>query len=300
VIGMDAGRNAPVQAQCMPLVFVSPGYFEAMGIRVSGRSPTWSNLAGLEGPVVVSEAFARRAWPDENAVGHRVRPFNSLRFPFFPVVGVAADVRYDGLQRPPIEAVYLPLMPAAGSPGWNPPHAMTFVIHAPSVDQRTLTASVRAIVAHMDPTVPIANIRSMEAIVARSMAQTSFTMLLLLISASIALLLSAVGIYGVIAYVVSQRRSEIGIRIALGAQAGQVARMVVEQSVVLACVGAVVGVVAALVATRLLESLLFEVRATDPITLAGTCIVLVVVAIFASLGPARRAAKVDPVEAMRG
>src|SRR5262249_4632813 len=159
-----------------------------------------------------------------------------------PVVGIASDVRSDGVQKPPIEAVYLPLMPGAGSPGWNPPHAMTFVVRAPSVDQRSLVASIRQVVAEMDPSVPLANIESMETIVSRSMAQTSFTMLLLLIAATIALTLSAVGIYGVIAYVVGQRRSEIGIRMALGAQITQVARMVVEQSLALALAGAAVGV----------------------------------------------------------
>ena len=284
----------------MPIIYVSPGYFETMGIRVAGRSPTWSNVEGFEGPVVVSEAFAKRFWPDENAVGHNVRPSkNSNSFPLLPVVGVASDVRSDGVQKPPIEAVYLPLMPAVGTPGWNPPHAMTFVVRAPSVDQRVLIASIRGVVAQMDPSVPLANIESMETIVSRSMAQTSFTMLLLLISATIALTLSAVGIYGVIAYVVGQRRSEIGIRMALGAQISQVARMVVSQSVTLAAIGAIVGVAAALASARLLQSLLFEVRPTDPLTFIGTCAVLLLVAILASLGPARRAAKVDPVEAMR-
>ena len=300
VIGMDAARNTPPQAQCMPVIYVSPGYFEAMGIRVSGRSPTWSNVEGLEGPVVVSQAFAKRFWPDENAIGHRVRPYNSNVFPLFPVVGVAADVRSDGLQNPPIEAVYLPLAPAAGSAGWNPPRAMTFVVRAPSVDQRTLIASIRQVVAQMDPSVPLAKIESMEMIVSRSMAQTSFTMLLLLIAAAIALTLSAVGIYGVIAYVVGQRRSEIGIRMALGAQVTEVARMVVAQSVTLAAVGTIIGAAAALASARFLQSLLFEVRPTDPATFIGTCVVLMFVAVLASIGPARRAAKVDPVEAMRG
>jgi ABC-type antimicrobial peptide transport system permease subunit len=177
---------------------------------------------------------------------------------------------------------------------------MTFVVRAPSVDQRALAASVRQIVAQIDPAVPVANVMSMEAVVARSMAQTSFTMLLLLTASGIALVLSAVGIYGVIAYVVGQRRTEIGIRMALGARIGEVARMVVEQSVRLAVVGALIGVVFALASMRLLRSLLFEVRPTDPLTLIGTCVVLLVIAVLASVGPARRAAGVDPVDAMRG
>ena len=124
-------------------------------------------------------------------------------------------------------------------------------------------------------------------------------MLFLLISATIAMARSAVGIYGVIAYVVGQRRSEIGIRIALGAQVSEVARMVVGQSVRLAVTGAVIGVAGAFVGMRLLRSLLFEVKPTDPIVLAGTCVTLILVAMLAAAAPARRATKIDPVEAMR-
>jgi ABC-type antimicrobial peptide transport system permease subunit len=139
----------------------------------------------------------------------------------------------------------------------------------------------------------------MEAIVAESLAETSFTMLLLLIAAGIALVLSAVGIYGVISYVVGQRRAEIGIRMALGAQTAQVSRMIVGQSLGLATAGVVVGVLAALAATRVLRSLLFDVSPTDPWVLAGTALVLLLMTVVASFGPTRRAAKVDPVEAMR-
>jgi ABC-type antimicrobial peptide transport system permease subunit len=139
----------------------------------------------------------------------------------------------------------------------------------------------------------------MEEIVAKSTAQTSFTMLLLLISATIALTLSAVGIYGVISYVVGQRRAEIGIRMALGAQVTEVSRMIVAQSLALAGVGVVVGLLAAVASTRFLRSLLFEVCPNDPLVLAGTAIVLLLVSVAASLGPTRRAAKIDPVEAMR-
>jgi ABC-type antimicrobial peptide transport system permease subunit len=155
------------------------------------------------------------------------------------------------------------------------------------------------VIEQLDAQVPLADVLPMEAIVAESLAQTSFTMLLLLIASGIALVLSAVGIYGVISYVVGQRRAEIGIRMALGAQASQVSRMIVAQSVGLAMAGVVVGVLASLAATRLFRSLLFDVSPTDPMVLAGTALVLLLMTIVASLGPTRRAAKVDPVEAMR-
>lgn len=299
VVGTDGGRNTTEQSQCLPNIAVSPGYFEAMGIKIAGRTPTWSDVEGREAPIIVSKAFANRFWPGENVIGHRIKPFNSTKFPMFPVVGVAEDVRANGLQAPAIEAVYFPLVPAAGSPGWNLPHGMTFVVRAPQADSRTLIPAIRQIVAQIDAQVPITEIQPMEIVVAKSMAQTSFTMLLLLISAGIALTLSAVGIYGVISYIVAQRRPEIGIRIALGAPIGQVARMVVGQSVTLAAVGVVAGMAAAVVAMRLLQSLLFEVKASDPFALGGTAVMLVIVAIAASFGPARRAAGIDPVEAMR-
>src|SRR6185369_3328493 len=176
---------------------------------------------------------------------------------------------------------------------------MRFVVRAPSMSSTALVARVRQVVTQMDPQVPIADVLPMEIVVANSMSQTSFTMLLLLIAAGIALVLSAVGIYGVISYVVGQRRGEIGIRMALGAQVTEVSRMIVVQSVTLASAGVIVGLVAAVASTRFLRSLLFEVSPGDPLVLAGTAVVLLLVSVVASLGPTRRAAKIDPVEAMR-
>ncbi|MGH9885350.1 MAG: FtsX-like permease family protein, partial [bacterium] len=285
------------KTQCMPLTIVSPGYFETMGIPVSGALPTWSSVQSLDGPIVVSKGFAKRFWPGENAVGHTVQPLMSERMQAHPVVGVAGDVRADGIQKPPTEVAYLPLIGRGGATEWNT--QMTLVVRAPSVDARTLMPAIHQIVRQIDPQVPIADTGSLEVVVARSMAQLSFTMLLLIVSAVIALSLSAVGIYGVIAYIVAQRRPEIGIRMALGAQAAEVARLVVTQSVALAGFGILVGVAAALAGTRLLTSLLFEVKPTDPVALVSTCAVLVIVAALASAGPARRAAKVDPAEALR-
>jgi putative ABC transport system permease protein len=214
-------------------------------------------------------------------------------------VATSGDVRAFGLQSPAIEAIYFPIVPRPGSKYWQPTRGMTVVVRAPSVSQSSLIASIRQIVTQIDAQVPIADVQSMEVVVAKSMAQTSFTMMLLLIAATIALALSAVGIYGVISYIVGQRRAEIGIRMALGAQVTDVSRLIVMQSLALAAVGAVIGVLGALAGTRLLGSLLFEVSPTDPLTMVGTASVLLLVSLMASLGPTRRAAKIDPVEAMR-
>jgi predicted permease len=296
----DAVGTPEERGNCMPMVTVTPGYFETMGIKVKGTLPTWSSVEAASGPLVVSAAFAKRFWHDENPIGHGVKPFNP-QMPSFPVVAVAEDIRGNGLQKPVVEAIYFPIVPPPNSLGKGMMNSryMYFVIRAPNANATTLVAAVRQIVKEMDPQVPIADVQPMELVVAKSVAQTSFTMMLLLIAAIIALSLSAVGVYGVIAYVVSQRRAEIGIRMALGAHLAEILRLIVGQSLVLAGMGAIVGVVASLAGTRLLGSLLFEVSPTDPLVLGGTALVLLLVALIASLGPTRQAARIQPVEAMR-
>jgi predicted permease len=286
------------RGNCMPMTFITPGYLEAVGIRVRGTAPTWSAVEAGEGPAIVTAAFNKRFWRDQSALGRGVKPYND-KMPYSPIVGIAEDVRANGLQAPPIEEVFFPIIGPPGTTKWAM-RAMHFVVRAPTLSQSAVTSAVRRIIDGIDKQVPIADVQSMETLVARSMAQTSFTMLLLLIASAIALALSAVGIYGVISYIVGQRRGEIGIRIALGAQRGQVARLIVGQSLTLAGIGAAIGVLVALASTRLLRSLLFEVSATNPGVLAGAALVLVAVAAVATLGPIRRASKIDPVEAMRG
>ncbi|HEY9230233.1 MAG TPA: ABC transporter permease [Gemmatimonadaceae bacterium] len=296
----DAPLPKEERGNCMPMVRFSPGYFEAMGVKVKGSIPDWSSVASGMGGVIVSEAFAKRFWRGENPIGHTVYAFNETTPPW-TVVGVAEDMRGTGLQNPVVEAIYFPIVPPPGmGPGNWQARYLTVMVKAPGMSTSTLTTAVQQIVKQIDPNVLVADVQPMEQIVAKSMAQTSFTMLLLLIAAVIALSLSAVGIYGVISYVVSQRRSEIGIRMALGAHLGEVSRLVVGQSLGLAAVGVVIGVLASLAATRLLGTMLFEVSPNDPVVLVGTAIVLMFVAFIASLGPTRRAAKIDPVEAMRG
>jgi predicted lysophospholipase L1 biosynthesis ABC-type transport system permease subunit len=267
-----------------------------MGIKFTGTAPTWETLEARTAPTVVTAAFAKRFWENQSALGHVVKPFRPTWI--FPIVAITEDIRSNGLQNPPIQEVFLPLLATPAVPDWNA-GVVALVVKAPGVSTSTLVPLIRGMLAQVEQKAIVADVQPMELVVARSMAQTSFTMLLMLIAAAIALALSAVGIYGVIAYVVGQRRGEIGIRIALGAQLWAVLRLVVGQSLVLVVAGVALGVVCALAGTRLLRSLLFDVSPSDPLVLAATAVVLLIVAVLASAGPARRAAKIDPVEAMR-
>lgn len=286
------------RGNCMPFSIITPGYFETMGIKARGTLPTWSAVESQIGPVVVAKGFSERFWGEKGGIGHGVQPFNGKN-PFFPVVAVVDDIRDEGVQAPPTQMGYFPLVAPAGMPRWHTGGALNLVVRAPALSSTAVSQHVRQILNQLEPKTIVTHETSMMEIVAKSMAQTSFTMLLLLISASIALMLSAVGIYGVISYLVGQRRGEIGVRMALGAQTRQVIRLVVGRSLGLVGGGVVIGVVLAMFATRLLRSLLYDVSPNDPLVLAGTVAVLLIVAIVAALAPARRAARIDPVEAMR-
>lgn len=295
--GWDATQE---RYPCAPVATVTPGYFEALGIPVRGRAADWTdNLNGVAG-AVVSRAFAEAVWPDEDPIGKGVTG-NYSNQPYLRVVGVADDVRAAGLDEPPVEAVYLPVVPPDSVRLWGPVRSMTLAIESTTSRPEQLAAAVRRIVRDLDPGVPVGAVRTMDDVIAAhdSISRVSFAMVLLGIAAGVALLLGAVGLYGVIAYVVGQRTGEIGVRMALGARNGQVAGLVVRQSAVLTLAGVGIGVVAALGTVRLLRSLLFGVGTTDPATLAGVSVLLIAVALVASFLPARRAAAVDPVEALR-
>ena len=296
---VDVTNSAGESGNCMPMHFATPGYFEAIGMHVRGHLPTWDEVESGVGPAVITKGFGDRFWEKTDPIGHWARPYNP-QHPQFPIVAVTnEDVRYSGLQSPPSQWIYFPILEPKGGPRWNVGNGLTLVVKAPSISTGALASQVRSILTQVEPKAVVADVTPMETIVARSMAQTSFTMLLLLISAIIALILSAIGLYGVVSYVVSQRRGEIGVRRALGAQVGDVTRLVVGQSLSLAALGAVLGVVAAIAGTRLLQSLLFDVSPTDPLVLGGTVVVLLLIAVIAAAAPARRAARIDPVEAMR-
>lgn len=295
---VDVTNSAGENGNCMPMGAITPGYLEAMGIKYVGVAPTWDAVEAGTGPTVITSAFSKRFWEQASAIGHGIKPYNS-QYPYFPVAAVTEDIRSNGLQNPPIQEVYFPLIPPAGLKNWNVGSGLSLVVNAPAANTEMLVRDIRGTLAQVEPNAVIADVQPMELIVASSMAETSFTMLLMLLAAAIALTLSAVGIYGVISYVVGQRRGEIGIRLALGAQVAAVARLVVGQSLAIVGVGVLIGLAAALAGTRLLRSLLFDVSPTDPFVLAATVVVLLTVAVLASVAPVRRAASVDPAEALR-
>jgi putative ABC transport system permease protein len=285
-------------APCVGNVIAGPGYFATLGIPIRGRAPTWADVEEQSGAVVVSKALAEHMWPGEDPIGKELRPGGSVD-PWYRVVGVTGDVLTRGLDQPASDIVYYPMVPVDGAPLWSPPTHMTVAIRTLNADPLSLAPAARRIVTALDREVPVANIQTMQTIVERSTAKTTFAMLLLAIAGSMALVLSAVGIYGVISYTVTQRRPEIGVRMALGAQATQVGRMVVIQSLRVASVGIAIGLLAAFATTRVLQSLLFGVSPTDPVTLGGVTVVLVMLGALAAYAPARRATKVDPVEVLR-
>jgi len=296
---VDRPGSSNLRADCVPMMQVSPGYFEALRIPLQGRAPTWAETSQGGAGAVVSGAFADRFWPNESAIGHGVRCCNG-KGQFYQITGVTGALRTNGLDRSPGQVVYFPMIPYAQNPGVEDFPTFTHMVVRTSRPVLGLVPSIRRVVQAMDSQVPITDVRPMEDVLAHSVARRAFTMMLLATAAALALILSAVGIYGVISYVVAQRRSEIGIRMALGARTGEVRAMVVRQSLSLAAVGVVIGLAAALAATRVLGTLLFGVSPTDPAVLALATLVLLAIAAMASYAPARRASRVDPVEALRG
>ncbi|HVG08123.1 MAG TPA: ABC transporter permease [Thermoanaerobaculia bacterium] len=287
--------------------FASPGYFEALGIPLlEGKSFERIDPDTPHDGVLVNRAVARRFWPKGGALGKRL----SLGGPgeavsqWYTIVGVVGDVREQGLHEKPAEVVYYPVRrsnpdgPGAGGE-WVPRDFTLAVKARAGIDPLTLVEPVRKAVWSIDPKLPLAQVRTMEDVVERSMARVSFTMFLLAIGAVVALTLGAVGIYGVISYIVSQRTQEIGVRMALGAQRGEVSGMVLKEGMALALVGIGLGLAGSFAVTRFMQALLFEVSTTDPATFAAVPVLLAAVALLASYLPARRAAGVEPLEAIR-
>jgi len=297
---MAAEAQAPdAPTPCVPNAVVSPGYFATLGIALDGREATWGEATTAQAGALMTEALADRIWGDRRPLGLGVKVANENRPPFFPVIGVVKAVHFAGLEQPPGEVVFYPLQPVAGTWLWEPPHRMTLVIRAAGVSAESLEAPVQRIVHDMDPDAALAHARTMADVVARSTLRVRLVTVLLGLTALVALLLSGIGLYGVIAYLVGRRSSEIGIRIALGASAGTVRRQVVLESTRLAAIGVTLGAVAAFGATRLLRALLFGVEPGDPLVLGGAVALLLGTAIVASLLPAGRASRVDPAQVLR-
>jgi predicted permease len=294
----DYGRSDP------PLRFfnyISPGYLQSMGTRiVAGRDFTWNEVYGFRQEVIVSENFARENWGSPAAaIGRRVRQFTTL--PWSEVIGVAQDVRYEGVNDKAPAIVYWPAVinsPYVRNDFFGARFAC-FVIRSERAGTPGLLIEMQQAVWKVNADLPLTSIRSMEEIYARSMASTSFTLVMLGIAASMALALGIIGIYGVISYAVAQRTREIGIRLALGAPKRELRWMFVRSALVLTVIGVAIGLGAAAGLTQLMKSLLFGVSPVDPVTYVSIPLVLAACAVLASYLPARRAASVDPAEALR-
>jgi putative ABC transport system permease protein len=270
---------------------VTPSYFRAMGIPIlRGRGFTERDEASGAPVIIVNETLARNYFPGEDPIGRRV----SLGINNFTgdIVGVVGDVKHTGLASEVHEEAYGPY---AQTPYW---HSMTLVVRG-ATDPAALASAVRSAVAVIDGQQPLGTVRTLDQVLSESMAAPRFRTILLGLFAAAALVLAAIGIYGVISYSVSQRRHEIGVRMALGARPADMLKLVVRQAMVLASIGVAVGTLAAYAATRVLSSLLFEVSPTDPGTFAGVAVVLASAAFVASLVPAVRATRVDPLIALR-
>ncbi len=269
---------------------VTPGYFETMGIPVlEGRSFTADDHNARLGSIIISESIKDLYWAEASALGKRIVMGTPARS-----VGVVGDVYAVGLETPAEPHVYKPMLDSVGGGA----RAMRMVVRS-DTDPLTLVPAIRSAIEAIDSDLPISELKSMEEIVADSMSRTSFTMSLLLLAAIIALFLGSVGIYGVISYIVSQRASEIAVRLALGADSEKVGRMVLMQGMRLAGAGVVVGLIAATVMGRLLTTLLYGVAPFDLLTLLGGSMIFLAVAAVASVIPALRASRIPPGVALQ-
>jgi putative ABC transport system permease protein len=290
------GRPAPAPHQ-IPLVrcmSASPDYFNTMGINLRGRSFTKFDTAGSQRVVIINETLARRFFPNEDPLGKTIR-LEVGDSPRRTIIGVIADVKGPNLTATPGTELYVPL-PQYDGACWS--NNLRLAVHG-SVAPDTLTAAIRTQISAIDRDQPVTNIATMEERVHRALSSDRFSTMLLGLFAGVALLLAAVGIYGVMSYMVTERAPEIGIRVALGAQTRNVMRLVIGQGMKLAFVGVVIGLGGALALTQLMKNLLFGVSTTDPLTFVAISILLVVVALLACWIPARRATRLDPMIALR-
>jgi putative ABC transport system permease protein len=248
---------------------------------------------------VVTAALAERLWPGTDPIGRGIKGSGSA---WYRVVGVTGDLRTHGIDAAPTEAAFFPLVPIEDAPLWGSVRVPVVVVRTVDEPQMgTLIPAIQRILVEMDPTIPLGNIGTLERHLADSpaVARRSFMMTLMGLAGGMALVLSVVGIYGVVSYVVGQRTGELGLRLALGAPVSQVAELVLKDSLGMAGVGVGIGLVGALALTRTLESLLFGVRPMDPVTLLSVALLLLVLTLAATWVPARRAMRIDPAEALR-
>ena len=287
------GRPVPPLAErpIVSLDVVSPDYLKTMGIPLlQGRFFNEHDKEGAPMAAIVNQSFARRFFPDEDPIGKRILGFGAVP-QSREIIGVVGDIRHQGLDSSPVEGLYF-------SSNQRPQLAMSVVVRTAG-PPLSLSTAVRSSVLAIDKDQPVASLQTMDEVVASSISDRRFTLLLLGLFAAVALALAAIGIYSVMAYTVTQRTGEIGLRMALGARSRDVLKLVVGQGMTMALIGVAVGLGGAFALTRVMASLLFSVSATDPITFIAIPLLLLGVAVAACFVPARRATKVDPMVALR-
>ncbi len=294
-IGIE-GRTDPPPDQRPDVILrvVGPGYFSTMGIPlVRGRDFREQDKADSARVVIVSEKTARHFWPGENPIGKRLKPGSTSRnIPWIEIIGVVKDVRQNDFVSEPKMQMYMPYQQLNS-------FAPNALVVRTNVEPLSLAAAVRNAIWAVDKDQPVSNLRSMDEIVSEAVARQRFSMLLLGIFAALAMVLAAVGIYGVMSYSIAQRTREIGLRIALGAQKSDVLKMILRQGLRFVAAGLAIGLAASFVLTRVMASLLFGISAADPATFVSISLVLIAVALLASYIPAVRAMKIDPMLALR-
>ncbi|HEY2548267.1 MAG TPA: FtsX-like permease family protein, partial [Candidatus Acidoferrum sp.] len=307
----NGGSHQPVSIEGQPVLpmadqpevdvrLISPGYFRTMRVPLlQGRNLTDSDVAGRTPTVLISESMAKRFWPNENPLGKH------LTLTFFPnavreIVGIVGDVKLDSLDETrPVATVYWPLdqiVPVPSEPWRSFP--MSLAVRT-SKDSTSIVSAATSAVHEVDPETPVTEVISMRELISKSISPQRSNMLLLAAFAGLALLLTAVGIYSVLSYAVRRRIREIGIRMALGASQSDVLRMVVGDGMKPVLLGVGIGIAAALALGRLVSSLIYGVRPTDPLTFATVTLLLVVVGLLAMALPAHRATRVDPIRTLR-
>jgi putative ABC transport system permease protein len=301
-------EDFPVEGDQIPPIrrfkFIGAGYFETMGNPLlAGRAITWADIEDRTRVAVITENFARDYWDSPvEALGKRISPFGGdlISNEWREIVGVVGDVRDDGMSQNAVATVFWPQVVSDwGDEDLVTRRSMAYAVRDAAGDPNRLLPLMREAVWSVNSNLPLARVATLDDFVDQSMARTSFTLVMLAIAAGVALFLGAVGIYGVVSYVVAQRTREIGVRMALGAEKADVRRMVLKQGATLAAGGVAIGLVAAAALTRLMASLLYGVDPIDLPTFGAVAAALAVIALTASYLPARRASSVDPVVALR-
>lgn len=288
------------QTPCVSTPVALPGYFDVLGIEVEGERPTWRDVDARTQAVVVTRALAERLWPGEDPIGRGIGSNGPDSESWYRVVGVIPELRAEALDAPPTEAVFYAATSLVPDQRTDAINYLSVLVRTSLDDPMQVVPLMRDAVRDIDARVPVVQPRTLPQVVSRSMGRLNFLLALIGIAALVAFTLSAVGTYGVVSYMVTQRRAEMGIRIALGATAGNVVRLVVSQSVRVALVGVALGVLGAVYASRMLETMVYTGGGAGPVLLLAVAGLLVGVVLMASAAPARVATRVHPSEALRG